>query len=85
MRQVELITVDVLFMLPELSACHCQNENHAAICMIARLTFQKVFAGHQEKMKMNRESNRENLRLCCCWHLLKGFAMRQGAGLPGSV
>lgn len=46
--------------------------------------------------KNHRERNRKkesergtekvlNLKLCCCWHLLKGFSVRQGARLTGSV
>lgn len=37
--------------------------------------------------KREPERDRKGLELerCCCWHLLKGFSVRQEAGLTGSV
>lgn len=63
------------------------------------LTFKQIFGGDQEKRKREspgekkkeRKSKRGtekalNLELCCCcWHLLKGFSVRQGARLTVSL
>lgn len=63
------------------------------------LTFKQIFGGDQERRKRERITGREkreereskrgteealNLALCCCWRLLKGFSVRQGARLTGS-